>query len=347
MLIHLLAQTQKHVSVPRVGQIEKVVSCERCNCRYGYVVYRRAIGSGTYSIWGRKDKAVHSANSKAESQVQKLLERAIEPVPCPGCGWMQSEMVREMRRRFARWMIGAGVVALVVFLMTAGVIYLSEVDNRRPMGAGTRTLIEDAIVLAIGLGAGAIAARYALTFLIDPNGMYRADRPAIPGAPIGYPMGDRAAASQSARQPLADESPGRATVQLAVVRFPAQCCRCMTETSSTKPIRCGTSSQINLPVCPSCMSGEKIAKILVIVGGAVVGLVAGCAGGFYLPPGNNEFFLPLAAGAALTGAVLGLLIARRVRCAKFSRFSSDRNVVRIDFKNHQYAALLREKGRLV
>jgi len=330
-----------------VGQVEKSIRCERCNCQYGYVVYRRAIGRGTYPIWGRKEKAIHAANSKAEIEVQKLLKRAIEPVPCPSCGWLQSTMVREMRRRFARWMIGAGVVALVVFLLTAGVIYLSKIDNRRSMSAGTRTLIADAIALAMALCAGSIAARYALTFLIDPNGTYRTDRPTIPGSPIGYRIGDRATASKSAHQSLPDERPGRVTAQLAVVRFPAQCCRCMTETASTKAIRCGTSSQIDLPVCHSCMSREKTAKILVTVGGAVVGFVSGCAGGFYLPRGENELFLPVAFGIAVIGTVLGFLMAHRIQIAKFSRFEPDRNVVRIDFKNHQYAVLMREEGRLV
>lgn len=348
MLLHLLVHIRRHVSVSRIGQIEKTVHCERCNCQYGYVVHRRAIGRAGYSIWRSKKEAVDSATYKAAIKVVNLLAQAIEPVPCPGCGWVQSTMVREMRRRFGRWIIGVGAVALVTFLCTAGVIYLNETyDPRHPMRATSLTHIEDAIVIAIALCCGAIAARLGLSFLIDPNGVYRADRPNIPGSPIGYRIGDSAATGKSAISPITDERSGRATVQLAVARLPAKCCRCLKETSTTKRFRCGKFAQLAVPVCQSCIRWAKAAKVLLGIAGGMLGFVAGCAGAFYLPQGENEVILPLAFGGAAFGAAMGLLIARSFRFVKFSRFSSDRNVVRIDFKNHQYAVLMREEGRLV
>jgi len=345
MFVHIFIHTQRHVSVPRIGQIEKTVCCERCSCQYGYVTYRRAVARGTYQIWGGKDKAINEASRKAALKVQKLLARAIEPVPCPGCGWVQSAMVRDVRERFGQWMIGAGVIALAIFLAAAAVIYLDSIN--RPMRAGTRTLIADAIVLGVALCAGLIAARYALSFLIDPNGTYRTDRLNIPGSPIGYRIGERAAGGKSTVQTLSEERSGRATVQLAAVRFPAQCCHCLIETSTVKPMRCGSSAKIDLPICFTCLRRAKTAKILLTVCGSIVGFAAGCVGAFYLPPGENEVILPLAFGGAAFGAALGVMIARLFRVVKFSRFDSERNVVRIDFKNHQYASLLLEKGRIV
>ncbi len=348
MWVHLLMHVRRYVSVPRVGQIEKIVRCERCNCQYGYVVHRRAIGRSGYSIWRSKKKAADSATYKVAVKVVNLLANAIEPVPCPSCGWVQGAMVREMRRRFGRWIIAVGAVALVIFLCTAGVIYLNEInDPRRPIRATSLTRIEDAFVLAIALYCGAIASRYALSFLVDPNSVYRADRPSIPGSPIGYRIGDSATIGKSALSPMPDERPGRATVQLAVARFPAQCCRCLKETSTTRRFRCGKLAQITVPVCQSCIRWVKAARVLLGIGGGLLGFVAGCAGAIYLPQGESEIALPVAVGGAAFGAALGLLIARSFRVVKFSRFSSDRNVVRIDFKNHQYADLMREEGRLV
>ena len=92
----------KHIKAH--GQATRVVVCERCDHRYEYVVTRSyAIDTIPLPL------LIRSAERICNERLKKRLALAIDPIPCPSCGWMQSSMVPELRKRFLRPLAAIGV----------------------------------------------------------------------------------------------------------------------------------------------------------------------------------------------------------------------------------------------
>jgi len=54
-----------------------------------------------------------------------LLEIGIEVIPCPACGWYQSNMIPKARRRHRRWMVYVGqclTIGLIPVAIIGGII---------------------------------------------------------------------------------------------------------------------------------------------------------------------------------------------------------------------------------
>lgn len=346
MLIHLFVHTRRTLQIPHVAQAEKTESCERCRCNYGYTIFRRAIGRGSYFIFGSDAKATVEASREAVARANERLAKAIEPVPCPDCGWVQSAMIRQIRRDCARWMIGAGWLSLVVLLSAAGIILAITSADGHPITIQSQRLTLDAVALAFSLWIGLIGGRYAMICLIDPNTASCANRPAVPGAPIGYRIESHEITGKGG-QVLADEPPGRVTVQLAVAQFPDQCCRCMETTSFSKKMRCGGLAYVELPFCHSCAARVGYTTAIVCAAGVLIGGAIAWATSYHIAGNDLDMIVGLACPGVIVGALVGWRVARYLRPVVLSKFKPDRNTVRIYFKNHQYAALMREEGRLI
>jgi hypothetical protein len=97
------------------GTAIKEVRCEECSETYFYKMVRRGEGQGTSPYYLNNAGAERRAQKGAQTQLEKLLRKGVDPVPCPDCGWFQENMVREVRRRRLRWMIWVAVGFGIVF----------------------------------------------------------------------------------------------------------------------------------------------------------------------------------------------------------------------------------------
>lgn len=107
------------------GSMLKTCQCEACETDFLYLVERTAEGSGTSLLWldnqGAKDRAAEAARQGLD----KALEKAVEAIPCPACGWLQSDMVRMLKRRRLWWSLGTGF-AVSAALLLWGVFFADE-----------------------------------------------------------------------------------------------------------------------------------------------------------------------------------------------------------------------------
>src|ERR1700754_4599988 len=94
------------------------VRCEKCSANYYYEMLRVATGSGSSPYMLNNAGAANRAASGARKNLDALLARGTDPVPCPHCGWFQAEMVRDARQRRHRWMgwLTLGVPGLILFI---------------------------------------------------------------------------------------------------------------------------------------------------------------------------------------------------------------------------------------
>ena len=76
------------------GSALKRVECDSCGCEYVYQLQRTGAGEGLSLLWMQEEKAQKEAASAAEKDLKRELKKAIDLVPCPGCGWYQKKMVR-------------------------------------------------------------------------------------------------------------------------------------------------------------------------------------------------------------------------------------------------------------
>jgi hypothetical protein len=84
-----LREASKKKSV-RTGSVLKNVQCENCYTNYVYMMQETLII--------RRHSSQEDVDRQAEAAVQKKLAEGCEPVPCPACGWYQSQMIAHIRR---------------------------------------------------------------------------------------------------------------------------------------------------------------------------------------------------------------------------------------------------------
>jgi hypothetical protein len=84
------------------GRTTKVVKCEKCEQRYAYELKRCA---------------------PTKECLPHVLANGIEAIPCPACGWYQSNMLSRARELHRRWMANVGI-CLIVGIIPAGFIGL-------------------------------------------------------------------------------------------------------------------------------------------------------------------------------------------------------------------------------
>jgi hypothetical protein len=142
----------------------------------------RSVAGGAASSF--KDGDFASANRR----LRKELDAAVEPVPCPKCGWFQPEMVAEARARSFAWtgwlVFGLMSLAPVIWFVAldygfVGYIRALDLDSRNPIvAAGLVVLL---ILLAIAL---ILSLRWAVSLTVDPNRVVPGSLPLFPDAPL-------------------------------------------------------------------------------------------------------------------------------------------------------------------
>jgi hypothetical protein len=134
----------KYLDNPRRSHAPRVVRCEGCGRSYAYEQKRTEHGSANTDFedtWARWLHVMWRRSMHAESntrlegkdalvaqraaEYQRLLESGIEAIPCPACGWYQSNMIPKSRSLYRSWRfyIGVGLpVGLVPVAIIGGLI---------------------------------------------------------------------------------------------------------------------------------------------------------------------------------------------------------------------------------
>lgn len=121
MIVPIIIPIPGKASAFTHGVLWKGVRCERCGCEYVYRVARS--GEASQHFYGGGVSAVAGASDAARHDLQAQLWSAVEPAPCPDCGWLQADMIHAARvQRYPRvaakswvWsLVGAGAGGLVL-----------------------------------------------------------------------------------------------------------------------------------------------------------------------------------------------------------------------------------------
>jgi uncharacterized tellurite resistance protein B-like protein len=81
------------------GKKHVQVLCSNCDATYWYQVEREAESSARSFLWLDIKQTKKRAAEKSRDKVSELLQDAIDPVPCPDCGWLQADMCLELKKQ--------------------------------------------------------------------------------------------------------------------------------------------------------------------------------------------------------------------------------------------------------
>jgi hypothetical protein len=319
------------------------VTCEKCNCKYCYMVVRRVATRRTAAYGIREDKALNNAQVDAQNRVNRLLATAVEPVACPDCGWFQSDMVEVLRRRKTNWLMQAAFLVGLIAVVGATVCFLTWSST----GAADSLWLGIALSVVAGiLPVAAGVLRKSLLMHFDPNHAYPARPEAVADAPVAVKPAEMATVPA---EPTADsgltyerQNPdalpgGWIGVQLMTVIFPPLCVRCAQPTSRRRdvPTRYGDFS---VPSCKECDKNKAAAtRFFAVLAGSLLGLVV-------LPSilkATDKLAIPGFVLLGLIASVAGMIGAYFAtsgigRPMWMRRFSAFRNTVQFRFANPAY-----------
>lgn len=125
---------------------QKTAVCECCSEEYIYEVERKASGQGMSFLWMDNDGAQERASERARQNGAAAIAKAIDPVPCPGCGWLQEGMIRILKNKRRMWVLCAGLVAAAVLLIWGLVTRLEPANHSGLLLASSGALAVASVV---------------------------------------------------------------------------------------------------------------------------------------------------------------------------------------------------------
>ncbi len=149
------ARSGTHAKV--TGTRAKEVICEKCQFAYVYTITRHSTGALS-SPTGKQYETV-------EHQLEVLLHTSIDPVPCPSCGWMQTDMIPIAKATYRTWMNSVGGILLTASVAGMFLSLLTFAVSATQVG---RAEIGVSVALLVG-SLSLYASRAYLVLRFDPN----------------------------------------------------------------------------------------------------------------------------------------------------------------------------------
>ncbi len=162
----------RNVNVTVQGSVLKTVHCMNCSIDYVYQLKRRGVGTGA-SLYGLNNEgALDRAKDAAEANLNTLLDRDFDAVPCPICGWYQEFMIPKVRHTKWQWIVPAEIalglvgIVLLLFAVAATVTHYGQ-DLSTDFASMLNAWLLFGFVASIGVSLPIL--RYCKFRHFDPN----------------------------------------------------------------------------------------------------------------------------------------------------------------------------------
>jgi hypothetical protein len=154
------------------GSTAVAVRCEKCFQKYYYHLICTGVGRGEAPYGLGAETAKKRARQAARRHLERLLETEIAPVPCPGCGHYQDNMIPKLREPRLRGLRTFGVYTAVVGGVLSGVatiVTMMYLDKPQNMDIAAVQIFWGLAVIALLVEFGAILWRRYKNSCYDPN----------------------------------------------------------------------------------------------------------------------------------------------------------------------------------
>jgi hypothetical protein len=340
MFVHYHAKT---INAERVGARLVRVVCTRCGCEYFYQFTRIGSGSAQAPYGLGVPRATAKANEKAQKDLQRRMASESELVPCPKCNWINEDLVAGFRRGSYRKMSeSAGALAVVgaIFGVILGLVFATGAAK----GIAWILLLPAGL---LSLAGGVLLLRYWLRSRIQPN----QDHPLPPKLPVGSPpalvkdpeSGQLLPAKREA--PPLEVSQDWCDFQIGRHTWPLLCSDCLQSGTLDcgHTLNVGTTLRLTIPRCSGCQDSTRRRYRHLCWNGIIAGVFATAA--IVLPLNLDWLEFSLITAVLLAAStVIAILVARRMTApAKIAGGDKSRGVVRLRFRNADYARTVAER----
>jgi hypothetical protein len=135
---------------------KRAVTCSSCGCQFGYPVELTATGVARSPYFLDEEGAKQRAQERADEQLTRIFDSYVVPMPCPGCGDYQPEMIDAMKRRkypfpfrIRRWMVVVyAVLGMISVATLLGTVIVPNFYNT-PLVGGFFVLIPWALATVL------------------------------------------------------------------------------------------------------------------------------------------------------------------------------------------------------
>jgi hypothetical protein len=278
--------------------------------------------------------------------LEKRLSRESEPVACPHCNWVNSDLIVGYKRTRYRNLGMGGVVASVILGFV--VFFCVNFSGHRYDDNTVAALVSGGIT-ALLVGGTCLALQRVLRGRIDPNRF--PNPPKLPaGTPKGYTGQNLAtvrAATQSGRfvppDPHATDYPDWVVFRSGHLGLPRLCCECLAP--ATTSLTSGSANSLNafaVPVCGECDSRIKASKRWIYVQ-AMVGVAIMAGTTFFLVNGKDEDRFAASVVVGIVALIVAVIVAAQFgRPFKLKTIDAARGVFRLKFRSEQYTEMVRQ-----
>jgi hypothetical protein len=339
MIIHW----SKQINIEQIGKRVVRVQCSNCACEFFYKLIRVGVGTGTapYSIGVAR--ATRNAQKQANEDLERRLKSGAELVPCPNCLWINEELILAYRLgrypNVGSFAVACAVIGTCVFLC---LVWFYFVDPRAPRESLPYVLVGGTSFWL--MAAGLIGIRNFLRSRIQPNRFF----PHAPKLPPGIPTALVIDASSGALVPAASNLPqseftnGWLDFRIGNDHLPKQCCDCLQNAPSGLGHNAQVSKTMYLEI-PRCIDCARLVKraywrhwfTIATSGLFLVGATAALMG---LRPPELWFII---GGAFIALLALASIVASiSIRPVRVSGRETSRGVVKLRFRNPEYASLV-------
>lgn len=345
----------KMISATLIGRQTKHATCEKCQTRFRYELTRFGTGLGEAPFFLGQASAAASAQAEARRHLQERLEREVELVPCPKCGWVNVDVIKTYRKRKYRHLPWLSSVIVVAGFFAA--LFLGASLARVLGGRSDAPWIARLVLLVVCLSSPAwiFLLRSGLRRRINPN----RTQPRWPAVPLGTPPALIERNDPNTGEVHLEPVPNRyehsgllatwAVYRLSQIELPPVCCICMAPASTTyrSPFKVGADSDFPVPLCGRCASRVRrrwwVLATVVTVAALALSVISALAIPSLDVLGRWLVFLPVSfLVVSVSVAVLPNKICRPYR---FRNVDKDRGVFRFQAPNRAYTELLIDQVR--
>ena len=121
----MVGPTSTHIAIE--GDTLKNVKCGKCQKHFYYQAERQ--GRGASLDFAATQRAENLSANRASEMLDSELEKAIDLVACPHCGWFQSSMIAAKKKKILVSMAKVGALMVLPVLIYSWAKSMSDYDE--------------------------------------------------------------------------------------------------------------------------------------------------------------------------------------------------------------------------